>query len=277
MPELPEVNTFQKYFDAAALSRRIADVDIADDYIIKQVLATTGNTTSATRKAGVLGSSFAERLKGQTFSGSYRRGKYLFGDLDSGHSVLLHFGMTGDLKLYTELEEKPKHERFAFVFEDSQRLGFDDPRKFANIRYLDDREQYVKDIKLGTDALLITKEEFLAKAEGRKTSIKAWLLNQHVTAGVGNLYADEVCYQTRIHPESQIRALSTKQLTDIHKAMVETLTIACDRQAYYKESQANEFWQWRKLEHVSRRGKVLQGVVGGRTTHWVEGWQKLYR
>jgi len=276
MPELPEVNTFQKYFDAAAISQRIADVDIADDYIIKQVLAATGNTTSATRKAGVLGERFAERLKGQTFTKSYRQGKYLFGDLDSGHSVLLHFGMTGDLRLYTEKEDRPKHERFAFVFDDGQRLGFDDPRKFAKIRYLKNREQYVKDIKLGTDALLISKAEFLAKAESRKTSLKAWLLNQQVTAGVGNLYADEVCYQTRIHPDSQVNALSIKQLIAVHKAMVTTLTTACDREAYYKQYPDNWFWQWRKLDRVPRRGKVLKGVVGGRTTHWVEGWQKLY-
>lgn len=277
MPELPEVNTFQKYFNEAALGQRISAIDISDDYIIKQVRDKTGNTTSATRKAGELGARFAERLKGQTFTGSYRRGKYLFGDLDSAHSVLLHFGMTGDLKLYTETEERPKHERFAFVFEDGQRLGFDDPRKFAKIRYLDDREQYVKTIKLGTDALLISKEEFLEKAKGRKTSVKAWLLNQQVTAGVGNLYADEICYQTRIHPESQVNALSPKQLTAIHQSMIDTLTVACDREAYYKEYPSNWFWQWRKEERVARRGKVLQGTVGGRTTHWVEGWQKLYR
>jgi len=239
-------------------------------------MSTTGNTTSANRKAGVLGARFAERIEGQTFTSSYRQGKYLFGDLDSGHSVLLHFGMTGDLKLYTELEERPKHERFAFVFEGGQRLGFDDPRKFAKIRYLENRVQYIDDINLGTDALLISKEEFLAKAKGRKTSIKAWILNQKVTAGVGNLYADEICYQTRIHPESQVNALSKKQLIAVHKAMVETLSIACDRDAYYKEYPANWFWQWRKEERVARRGKVLQGVVGGRTTHWVEGWQKRY-
>jgi formamidopyrimidine-DNA glycosylase len=277
MPELPEVNTFQKYFDAAALGQRIAELDITDDYIIKQVGDAIGNTTSVNRQTGVLGASFSESLKGHTFTGSYRRGKYLFGDLDSGHSVLLHFGMTGDLKLYSEPEERPKHERFAFVFENGQRLGFDDPRKFAKIRYLLDREQYAKEIKLGTDALLITKDEFLAKASGRKTSLKAWLLNQQVTAGVGNLYADEICYQTRIHPESLVWALSPKQLKAIHKAMVTTLTIACDREAYYKDYPPNWFWQWRKEERVVRRGKVLQGVVGGRTTYWVEGWQKLYR
>ena len=276
MPELPEVNTYQKYFDAAAVGQRIAEVDVADDYIIKQVGEETGNTTAATSRPGYLGERFAERLKGQTITGSYRQGKYLFGDLDSGHSVLLHFGMTGDLKLYVDPDERPRHERFAFVFETGQRLGFDDPRKFGKIRYLDSRDEYVCAIKLGTDALVISQKEFLAKAANRKTAIKAFLLNQMALAGVGNLYADEICYQTRIHPESRVAALSQKQLNAIHKAMIEILTVACDRDAYYRNYPPDWFWQWRKEEKVARRGTVMGGVVGGRTTHWVEPWQKLY-
>ena len=276
MPELPEVNTYQKYFDAAALGQRIAAVDVADDYIVKQVGGETGNTTSATSRPGVLGARFAERLSGQTVTGSYRQGKYLFADLDSGHSVLLHFGMTGDLKLYTEPDERPRHERFALVFDGGQRLGFDDPRKFAKIRYLEDRAAYVRDIRLGEDALTISRPDFLAQAEGRRTPIKAFLLNQTALAGVGNLYADEILYQTRIHPESPVAALTRKQLTHIHRAMREILQTACDRDAYYRDYPPGWFWQWRKEERVARRGEVRRATVGGRTTCWVEPWQKRY-
>ena len=276
MPELPEVNTYQKYFDASAVGRRVARVDVADDYIVKQVGSEAGNRTAATSRDGTLGRRFAERLKGRTFAGSHRRGKYLFGDLDNGHSVLLHFGMTGDLKLYTEPDERPRHERFAFVFDDGQRLGFDDPRKFAKIRYLEDREAYVREIRLGTDALLITEEAFLAQARGRSTSIKAFLLNQTALAGVGNLYADEICYQTRVHPESRVSKLSRPKLRAVYAAMVEILTIACDRDAYYRNYPPGWFWQWRKLAEVEGKGKVMRGVVGGRTTHWIRGWQRKY-
>ena len=276
MPELPEVNTYQKYFDAAAVGQRIAAVDVADDYIIKQVGDETGNTTAASSRPGYFGARFAERLKGQRIVGSYRRGKYLFGDLDSGHSVLLHFGMTGDLKLYSDPGERPRHERFALVFDDGQRLGFDDPRKFGKIRYLASREDYVRAIRLGTDALEIGREEFLRQAAGRRTSIKAFLLNQVALAGVGNLYADEICYQTRIHPESRVGALSRKQLMHVHRAMLAILREACDRDAYYRDYPPGWFWQWRKEERVARRGTVMRGVTGGRTTHWVEPWQKLY-
>ena len=276
MPELPEVNTYQKYFDAAALGQRITQVDVADDYIVKQVGLDTGNTTAATRAPGLLGSRFAERLQGRTFCNSYRRGKYLFAGLDNGHAVLLHFGMTGDLKLYTDPDERPRHERLAFAFDDGRRLGFDDPRKFAKVRYLEDREAYVAGIGLGTDALEISLAEFVAQAAGRRTALKAFLLNQTAVAGVGNLYADEICYQTRIHPASRLGALSPKQLRRIHRAMQEILQSACDRDAYYRDYPDDWFWQWRKLGHVERRGPVHQGTVGGRTTHWVDGWQKKY-
>ena len=277
MPELPEVNTYQKYFDAAALGRAIAAVDVRDDYIVKQVGRHTGNTTAATSEPGVLGRRFAARLSGQRIIGSHRRGKYLFADLDSGHAVLLHFGMTGDLKLYADPDERPRHERFALVFADGgERLGFDDPRKFAKIRYLHDREAYVRDIRLGEDALLISREAFLAQAEGRRTAVKAFLLNQTALAGVGNLYADEILYQTRIHPESAVAALSRERLSAIYRAMREILTVACERDAYYRDYPPGWFWQWRKAERVARRGRVVTGKVGGRTTCWVEPWQRLY-
>lgn len=276
MPELPEVNTYQKYFDAAAVGRRVAAVDVHDDYIVKQVGAETGNTTAATGRPGYFGARFAERLKGQRFGGSHRRGKYLFGDLDNGHSVLLHFGMTGDLKLYTDPADRPRHERFAIVFEDGERLGFDDPRKFAKIRYVEDRDAYIRDIRLGTDALLITEAEFMAQAAGRKTSLKAFLLNQTAIAGVGNLYADEICYRCRVHPESRVAKVPKGKLREVYAAMVDILTVACDRDAYYRQYPEDWFWQWRKLEAVEGKGKVLAAKVGGRTTHWVQGYQKRY-
>ena len=183
MPELPEVNTFQRYFDSTSLKQRIEEVVVHDDKIIQDIS----------------GMDFAEKLQGTTFLSSYRQGKYLFGELDNDHNVLLHFGMTGDLKYYTDKLEKPKHERFAFIFENGNRLGFDCPRKFAKIRYLADRNAYLEKIKLGTDALRISSKEFLEKAEGKKASIKGFLLNQKQLAGVGNLYADEVLYLSLIH------------------------------------------------------------------------------
>ena len=207
MPELPEVNTFKIYFNKHALNKKIKNVKVSDAKIIRNVSATK----------------FRSRLAGRTFVDTYRRGKFMFGKMDNGHHVLFHFGMTGDLNYYENSKDVSRHERFHFEFTDGGKIGFDCPRKFARILYLTDLEEYIEESKLGPDALEISKEEFIEKAKGKKVSIKGFLLNQHMLAGVGNLYADAICYDTRIHPASATGVLSKAQLGKIHKRMQDML------------------------------------------------------
>ena len=263
MPELPEVNTFQQYFDKSSLNQKIGAVIVHDDKIIRNVDAHT----------------FAEKITNRTFTGSYRRGKYLFAELDDGNHVLLHFGMTGDLAYYEDEMDKPKHERFAFHFENGFRLGFDCPRKFARILYIEDLEKYIAEVGLGEDALVISEETFLQKMEGRKTSIKGFLLNQKLIAGVGNLYADEICYQTKIHPASTVNALKPRHKKAIFAAMKEILNTAIQRTAYYKDYPENWYFQWRVEGKKAPKGKGVAVVskVAGRTTYHFEGYQKLWK
>lgn len=263
MPELPEVHTFHQYFDAAALQQKIMQVEVHDDKIIR-------NSDGAT---------FARKLAGRTFTGSLRRGKYLFAELDNGHAVLLHFGMTGDLKLYQEEEDKPRFERFAFVFTDGNRLGFDDARKFARVLYLEDRDAYIAEKGLGVDALEISEEDFLEAMGQRKTTIKGFLLNQSMLAGVGNLYADEICYRTQVNPASTVAKIPVKKRKEIYAKMQEVLHIAVEQAPYYKEYPDNWFWhEWRYEGHEAPDGKskVKSGKVAGRTTYWASPWQRKY-
>ncbi|MEM1215589.1 MAG: DNA-formamidopyrimidine glycosylase family protein [Bacteroidota bacterium] len=264
MPELPEVHTFHRYFDAAALQQKVLQVDVSDDKIIRNMS----------------GTDFAQRMAGRTFTSSLRRGKYLFADLDNGHSVLLHFGMTGDLKLYQEAEEAPRFERFAFVLADGNRLGFDDARKFARVLYLEDRDAYIEEVKLGIDALDITEEQFLTAMGQRKVSIKGFLLDQKSLAGMGNLYADEVCYRTQVDPASPAAAIPIRKRQEIFAKMKEVLTTAVEQSPYYKDYPDNWFWnEWRHEDHLAPDGKskVQMGKVAGRTTYWAAPWQRLYK
>lgn len=261
MPELPEVNTFQRYFDQTALHHKIEHTEVHDDKIIRNMD----------------GDSFAEALTGRTFTGSYRRGKYLFGNLDNGHHVQLHFGMTGDLKYYEAPEDRPRHERFVFRFDNGYRLGFDCPRKFARIVYVDDLDQYIQDIPLGEDALRISQEAFLSLAEGKKSTLKGFLLNQKYLAGVGNLYADEVCYQTRVHPASRVHKIPRETLQQIHGRLQDILQYAVDQNAYYKAYPEDWLWQWRDEEATAPDGTPVSiDRIGGRTTYFFEGYQKLF-
>jgi len=260
MPELPEVNTFKKYFDGTSLHKKISIVNVYDSKIIRNV--TEGQ--------------FIDHLTGRTFTGSTRRGKYLFGHLDNGHHLLLHFGMTGDIKYYHDPIEKPRWERFSFEFEDEGILGFDCPRKFARIACITDLDQYIESVGLGVDALEVTESDFLAKAKGRKTTIKGFLLNQKILAGMGNLYVDEVCYQTRVHPKSATGKIPKEKLIEMHQKMQEVLHTAIERQAYYKDYPDDWFWKWRKKGAESDKGQITIEKVAGRTTYAIKGWQKFY-
>lgn len=262
MPELPEVNSFQRYFVAHALNHKIQKVKVSDSAIIRNMT----------------GRRFAAKLKGRTFIDSYRRGKFLFGKLDNGHHVLLHFGMTGDLVAYASGNDMPRHERFRFEFGNGERLGFDCPRKFARILYLEDLQDYIEETGLGEDALRISLQDFLAIAAGKSATIKGLLLNQKYLAGMGNLYADAVCYDARIHPASRVNALSKAQLKKIHKRMQEMLGQAIELMAKYEERPTPWFWDWRIEGNKPKKGHGLVKVikVAGRTTYYCEGWQRLF-
>ena len=262
MPELPEVNAFKHYFDQTSLNQRIERVEVHDDFIIRNMD----------------GDEFAQRLRNRLFVDSYRQGKYLFGRLDNDHHVLLHFGMNGDLKYYADDADRPRFERFAFHFDNGMRLGFDDSRKFARILYLEDRDAYIEQIKLGPDATRLTHEQFRAAANGRKGTLKGFLLNQSVAAGMGNLYADEVCYQTRVHPASRLHKIPDPKLDEIYAHLHHLMNEAAERLPHYKQYPDPWYWKlWREVDkEIPERGRVERAKIGGRTTMYVPGWQKLY-
>lgn len=260
MPELPEVNTFKKYFDGTSVHQKIVDVSISDGKIIRNIDE----------------ADFVDRLVGRYFVSSIRRGKYLFAQLDNNTHVLFHFGMTGDIKYYSEVEDRPKYERFHILFEGGSKLGFDCLRKFARIAYIEDLEAYIDDIGLGVDALEISEADFLHKMAGRKTAIKGFLLNQKLLAGVGNLYADEICNQARVHPGSKVDKIQKKKRKEIYKAMQSILNFAIERAAHYKDYPDDWFWQWRIKGGESDKGEIIVEKIAGRTTYYVKGWQKEY-
>lgn len=260
MPELPEVHNFKQYFDAAALGRTVEEVSVADDKIIRNME----------------GETFAGLIAGRTFQSSYRRGKYLFGRLDNGHDVLLHFGMTGDLNLYRAPEDQGRFERFAFVFTDGDRLGFDDARKFARVLYLEDRDEYIQEIGLGPDALEIAADYLVDRMAGRKTSLKGLLLNQKIVAGIGNLYADEICYRCRLHPALPVNQLTPAEKLAVAQQLIEIMTYATENAPYYNDYPADWFWHvWREEGKQINGGEVKVMKVAGRTTYYVEGWQRI--
>ncbi|MCB0595711.1 MAG: DNA-(apurinic or apyrimidinic site) lyase [Lewinellaceae bacterium] len=262
MPELPEVNTKKLHFDRVALNKKIEKIALREtNHIFRNIS----------------GEAFAQKVKGRQFTSSYRRGKYLFARLDNGHDVLFHFGMTGEFYAYDEEEQHPKHERFAFLFPDGQRLGFDCPRKLAHIYYLENKDDFIREKKLGEDALVISEAEFLDKMEGKTGTIKGFFLNQSNLAGMGNLYADEVCWQVRIHPASLIPALDDKTRKDLYRRMQAILRQAIANKADYAHYPDEWLWNHRHKDGTCPRDghRLERGKVASRSTYYCPECQEL--
>ena len=262
MPELPEVNTVMKLFREHCLNKKVIQVMVKDDLILR-------NSSE---------DEFKKLITGNKFVNTYRQGKYFFGLLENDYSVLFHLGMTGDPVYYFKNQEAPSHERFSIRFEDGTILGYNDPRKFSNIRVLQDYQSYLQEIKLGPDALSISKNDFIEAFEKRKSSVKGVLLNQKLIAGIGNLYADEICFQSKVHPGSNIENLDSTILKTLYTNTKKILKLAVRKNAYYQIYPEDWFWKWRKESKSTAKNRwtVKKAKIAGRTTFWVDEIQKLY-
>ena len=95
MPELPDVENFKNYFNATSLHQKIADVEVRSHKILKDI--------SADKLKG--------KLKGKSFQCTHRHGKYLFAQINAHLRLMLHFGMTGFLKYFKDMDKDQPHDR----------------------------------------------------------------------------------------------------------------------------------------------------------------------
>src|SRR5437763_13859365 len=137
MPELPEVETFERYLDGTALHQRIIGLAVRDAYVSKRVSA----------------HELTPRLKGRRFDNSGRHGKHLFVRAGDELWLRLHFGMTGSLEYFKSDEVAPKTARVIFRFADNCRLAFDDQRKFGEIQLIEDVGEFLQTRGLGRERL----------------------------------------------------------------------------------------------------------------------------
>ena len=197
MPELPEVETVRRGLAQAMEGAQFVKVEV--------------------RRGDLrwpLPKDFARRLEGATVTGIGRRAKYLLVDLSSGDVLLMHLGMSGSFYVFRDKDRqlgRYHHERAKHRVHDhvvfhmsGATVTFNDPRRFGSMKLVPrsklDGEPLLKG--LGPEPL---GNEFdaamLARAcRGKKTSLKAALLDQRVVAGLGNIYVCEALYRARLSP-----------------------------------------------------------------------------
>ena len=224
MPELPEVETVRRGLQPVMEGAKIVAAE-----------ARRGDLRFPFQP------DFAKRLQGQTVRGLGRRAKYLLADLSSGDVLLMHLGMSGSFRVIKQDDEEtpgefhyPRgkdsvHDHVVFHMSSGADIVFNDQRRFGFMKIIGrgdiEREPHLKDLgpePLGNEfdaAMLAT------ACAGKKTSLKAALLDQRVVAGLGNIYVCEALFRAHLSPRRLAATLATRkgEPTDHARRLVEAI------------------------------------------------------
>jgi formamidopyrimidine-DNA glycosylase len=205
MPELPEVETVVRSI-APLAGRRIVSAEFRCLRVLR----------------GGYPDRMAARLAGRRIGSIKRYGKFIVAAIEGGGYLTIHLGMTGRLLLGGD---PGKHTHAIFTL-DRGILLYDDSRQFGSVEFTEEFPARVA--RLGPEPLEVSFESFAAGLKGRKTNIKALLLNQKFLRGMGNIYADEALFRAGIHPMAKAERLGPERARRLHRAMVDVLTEAIE-------------------------------------------------
>lgn len=209
MPELPEVETICRALKPQVLGQPIHKVKIWQENLrwpVSPKLATA--------------------LTGVVFDDLTRRAKYLLFHTLKG-TMLVHLGFTGALRFLENSEPKLPHEHVTIYFEHQHTLRFTDPRRFGAILWTEeDPLKHKLLIDLGPEPLSedFTGLELARRCKNRRTPIKQLLMDSHVVAGIGNIYANEALFLAKINPFLPAQSLTFKQYDALVAAIKSVLT-----------------------------------------------------
>lgn len=206
MPELPEVETVMRGMQARLDGRVIVRAEVRRPDLRWK-----------------LPENLAARLTGARVTSFRRRAKYILMRLEGGESVLLHLGMSGRITLRPRGKNDPElHEHVVLETDDGWEVAFVDPRRFGSIDLVrtDAEEQHRLLSGLGPEPLSDAFTAKLLKAAliGKRTPIKAALLDQTIVAGLGNIYVCEALFRARIPPTRLAGEVATRLLVPEIKA-----------------------------------------------------------
>jgi len=206
MPELPEVETYVRELAPILAGRQVVGAQVAWARTIAWPDA----------------EAFTAQIVGQQFERFDRRGKYMLLGLASGLTMIVHLRMTGRL-LMVDADTAAPHTHVVMALDDGRHLIFQDSRKFGRIWLVPDTTPVLA--RLGPEPFddAFTAAALAAALHGRAASIKALLLDQHIVAGVGNIYADESLFRARIHPARSGGALDSAEVMALHSAIQHVL------------------------------------------------------
>tara|TARA_Y100001970_G_scaffold157614_1_gene192807 strand:- start:324 stop:1136 length:813 start_codon:yes stop_codon:yes gene_type:complete len=217
-----------------------------------------------------------------------RIAKYVIIDFEKSKCVIIHLGMSGRLKLLKNKTLIKKHDHLAFKFTGNIRLIFNDPRKFGFIDIVkSDKINNIRYIKrLGLDALdkELSIEYLYYKFHKSEVFVKQLLLNQHIVAGIGNIYASEILFDAKISPLTRGKGLNKYQIgtiiTSIKKILKKAIKSGGSTINDYVSPDGTLGNFQNNFKVYGKEGKIILGhkiekiVLYGRSTFFCPGIQK---
>jgi formamidopyrimidine-DNA glycosylase len=277
MPELPEVETIRRDLERDIVGKRIKTVSVTGARSIRR------HPDEA---------SFISRVEGTKISGAERRGKNLLLRLDSGDLLVVHLGMSGQLVRASSRDELAKHTHVVFSFTQGGQLRFVDPRTFGEL-FVTTPEALTDEVPelahLGIDPVdePMSWQSFGHLLMRHPMKLKAFLMDQSIIAGLGNIYSDEILWQAGLRYDRQSNSLSAQEMRRLSRALVETLHDAikhggstlADQQYVNLAGKAGDYQTLhqaynREKEPCRRcRAPITKARFQGRTTYFCEQCQ----
>lgn len=277
MPELPEVETVRTDLKKKILKKHIKNVDIRLRKIVRSP-------------------DFEKILIGTHFTDITRRGKLIIFHLGKEGFMLVHLKMTGQL-VYRDhrqitagghsqkgmgMDLPNKFSHVIFIFKDGSELFFNDLRQFGYLQIVDKKELNHIMEKFGIEPFSpeFTLKKWQELIENRHTNVKVFLLNQAIVAGIGNIYADEVLFASRVLPTRTVDSLTKHEEEDIYQNIKIILQKAIDHRGTtfndYVDGtgQKGSFIKFLKVFHKNGGpcpdcGAIIQkSRIAGRGTHF---------
>jgi len=275
MPELPEVETVRRGIARHVVGKRIGRVEVGRERTVRR-----------TSKEALI-----DGLSGVRITHVGRRGKYLLCSLDSGEQMMIHLRMSGRVLVAEAGATRPPHTHVVMHLDaddngPASEMWFVDPRTFGEVVVFDPQQastQMPELAKLGIDPIEdeLTPQILRERLKGKRGSLKATLLDQHVVAGIGNIYADEILHRARLGPRRIPGVLTLATCTRLCEAITHVLNKAIEaggstlEDTQYVDIEGDTGWF--QLEHrvygraglqclTCKKARISRTIIAGRTT-----------
>lgn len=215
MPELPEVESTRRQLAQRLEGQRIVRARFA----------------AVALREPIPGRRLARALKGAEIVRIGRRGKYLLWELDNGHTMMAHLGMSGRFHVREKSAPPVPHTHGIWQLDDAQ-VHYIDPRRFGLLKLYRTEEvsRSAELAELGPEPFdSVFTVDWLASALAHSAApIKSWLMDQKRVCGLGNIYVNEALYRSRIHPLRPARTVRAKEVPRLHQAIKDIIKAAIE-------------------------------------------------